>query len=171
MTKSEPADGGLLFPSLEDLLPDAFDRAAFDRAYAAREAGAMVRAWRLGAGRTGITQSELGKRANLSQARISAIENGDGPDGPTYGLLKRLAAACGAEWPTYAPGRARAMSDPRLIQAGPFPIDHNYAVGDEVRIVTHRKRFTLRARLPAAEAVSAPAPAARGPHATSRKHS
>lgn len=60
------------------------------------EGGSLVRRMRdMADGRTGISQEELARRLGLSQARISAIERGGGPQGPTYELLKRIARACG----------------------------------------------------------------------------
>lgn len=83
-------------PSLDELLPDPEAREAFDETSAALEAGRLVRAFRR---RRGLTQSELASRLAITQARISAIETGEGRDGPSYALLKRIAHACGVAWP------------------------------------------------------------------------
>jgi transcriptional regulator with XRE-family HTH domain len=82
-------------PTWDDLLPSAADRAAFDDASAALEAGRFVRKLRTAAG---LTQTQLAARLDVSQARVSAIETGEGRDGPSYALLKRIVAACGQEW-------------------------------------------------------------------------
>lgn len=69
------------------------------------EGGSLVRRMREMADEgAGISQEELARRLGLSQARISAIERGGGPQGPTYELLKRVARACGlALEPTLRP--------------------------------------------------------------------
>ena len=95
-------------PSLEELLPDPEAREAFDETSAALEAGRLVRAFRR---KKGFTQSELADRLSITQARISAIETGEGRDGPSYALLKRIAHACGVAWPmTRSAERAMAHS-------------------------------------------------------------
>lgn len=77
-------------PTLDELLPTPKLRLAYKET-AALEAGKYVRALRKEAG---LTQSALAARLSITQARISAIESGDGRDGPSYGLLKRIAKAC-----------------------------------------------------------------------------
>jgi ribosome-binding protein aMBF1 (putative translation factor) len=57
----------------------------------------------------GISQQELARRLGVSQARISTIERGNGPQGPTYELLKRIARACGVELTAHF-GQPTAMS-------------------------------------------------------------
>ncbi|WP_424137716.1 helix-turn-helix transcriptional regulator [Roseomonas chloroacetimidivorans] len=89
-------------PDLTELLPTPGARAAYEEAAAALEAGRLVRELRQAAG---LTQVQLADRLNVSQARVSAIEKGEGRDGPSYGLLKRIAAACGVDWPAF-PGAA-----------------------------------------------------------------
>jgi len=84
-------------PTLEELFPTPETMRMFQQATAALEAGRLVRGWREGAE---LTQKQLAERLRLTQARISAIEKGRGRDGPTYGLMQRLAAACGVGWPT-----------------------------------------------------------------------
>ncbi len=60
------------------------------------EGGHLARRMREAADRgRGISQQELARRLGVSQARISTIERGNGPQGPTYELLKRIARACG----------------------------------------------------------------------------
>ncbi|HTQ12271.1 MAG TPA: helix-turn-helix transcriptional regulator [Rhizomicrobium sp.] len=81
---------------LEDLLTTPSARRAFDDANAALEAGDAVRSLRRAAG---LTQMQLAEALDVTQARISAIENGEGRDGPSYALLKRIAAACDVTGP------------------------------------------------------------------------
>ena len=45
----------------------------------------------------GFSQTELARRAGLSQAQISHIENGHGRHGPSVDVLARIAAACGRD--------------------------------------------------------------------------
>jgi DNA-binding XRE family transcriptional regulator len=59
---------------------------------AAMRAGDLVRAMRKEAG---LSQSQLAKRLEVTQARISEIEAGIGAQGPTWDLMERLSAACG----------------------------------------------------------------------------
>ena len=82
-------------PKLEQLLPHAEQRLAFEEASAALEAGQLVRAARINAG---LTQVELAQRLGVEQPRVSAIEAGRGRDGPSYALLKRIFAACEIPW-------------------------------------------------------------------------
>jgi transcriptional regulator with XRE-family HTH domain len=83
-------------PDFDELLPSDDARSDFEEASAAQEAGRLVRGFRRFAG---ITQTQLAERLSIAQGRISVIEKGEGRDGPTYGLLKRIAHACGADWP------------------------------------------------------------------------
>lgn len=59
---------------------------------AGMRAGAIVRGMRRSAG---LAQAELALRLGVSQERVSEIERGAGPQGPTFELLERIAAACG----------------------------------------------------------------------------
>ncbi|WP_176793781.1 helix-turn-helix domain-containing protein [Rhodospira trueperi] len=58
----------------------------------ALEIGEMVREKRLVAG---MSQRELAEAAGLHQSAISAMERGDGKDGPTYRKLRAIAEALG----------------------------------------------------------------------------
>jgi DNA-binding transcriptional regulator YiaG len=81
------------FDELVGASPEAKEQ--FATAAHALEAAALVRQMRQAAdGEHPISQSELARRLNVSSARISAIESGDGPSGPTFALLKRIARAC-----------------------------------------------------------------------------
>jgi DNA-binding XRE family transcriptional regulator len=82
-------------PKLEDLLPTAELRVAYEEASAALEAGQLVRALRKHAR---LSQVELAERLGVEQPRISAIEAGRGRDGPSYALLKRIVLACEVPW-------------------------------------------------------------------------
>jgi transcriptional regulator with XRE-family HTH domain len=70
-------------------------REAFERASDALEAAALIRDMRLLAG---LSQTELAARLGVSPPRVSVIEKGDGPQGPTYALLKRVARVCGFDF-------------------------------------------------------------------------
>jgi transcriptional regulator with XRE-family HTH domain len=89
-------------PMPADLLSDPRIRARFEEKAAALEAANLVRQMRSQAlsasGMRGISQDELAQRAGLSQPRISQIEKGDGRDGLSYAVLRRLAYACGVDW-------------------------------------------------------------------------
>lgn len=62
---------------------------------AAREGAHFVKKLRASAG---LTQRQLAARLGISQPRVSAMERGAGPEGPSYVMLKRVAAACGVPW-------------------------------------------------------------------------
>jgi transcriptional regulator with XRE-family HTH domain len=83
---------GFFETRLEDLLTTPAQQRAFVEASAALEAGLVVRMLRE---RVKLSQAELAHLLGVSQPRISAIESGAGRDGPSYALLKRIAAACG----------------------------------------------------------------------------
>jgi DNA-binding XRE family transcriptional regulator len=68
------------------------DKLDFETAYYALEAAVLVRRMRE---RAALTQRALSDRLGVSLARVNKIELGDGPAGPTYALLRRIARACG----------------------------------------------------------------------------
>jgi DNA-binding transcriptional regulator YiaG len=71
---------------------DALEAAALIRSIRETARAALIRSIR----ETGrISQAELARRLRISQGRMSIIEKGDGPNGPTYAMLKRVARACG----------------------------------------------------------------------------
>lgn len=80
------------FP-LEELLEDAPSsaREAFVERSAAFEAGDLVRLMREGAG---LTQKELAQRVSTSQSHLSEVERGNGLQGPTFSMLRKIAHAC-----------------------------------------------------------------------------
>lgn len=77
---------GVVQPAVGEVLPSV-------------EAGRLVRRLRE---QVGLTQAELAVRLGERQSIVSAIENCDGTEGPSYALVKRIAAACGADWPALA---------------------------------------------------------------------
>jgi DNA-binding XRE family transcriptional regulator len=79
-------------PDLSELLPTHELRLTYGDASAALEAGRFIRDWRK---KAGLTQVALAQRIEVTQARVSAIESGDGRDGPSYSILRRVAEACG----------------------------------------------------------------------------
>jgi ribosome-binding protein aMBF1 (putative translation factor) len=82
--------------TVSDLAPSAGFAEELRRSRDVLEGGRLARRMRETADRgRGISQQELARRLGVSQARISAIERGSGPQGPTYELLKRIARACG----------------------------------------------------------------------------
>ncbi|HYM31651.1 MAG TPA: helix-turn-helix transcriptional regulator [Candidatus Cybelea sp.] len=72
--------------------PEAVARSGLSSA--GMRAGAIVRGMRRSAK---YSQAELAKRIGISQERISEIERGAGPQGPTFELLERIATACKME--------------------------------------------------------------------------
>ncbi len=58
----------------------------------AKRAGLLLRTMRNAAG---FSQTKLGEKARMNQTDISALENGDGKQGPTFDVLARVADACG----------------------------------------------------------------------------
>jgi tetratricopeptide (TPR) repeat protein len=91
----------------EDVLEDPAHLARFQESMDLAEAARLVRTMRERAlrpdGRMGITQADLAARIEVSQARISQIESGEGRDGPSFTLLKRISRACGIRWPAELP--------------------------------------------------------------------
>jgi transcriptional regulator with XRE-family HTH domain len=78
---------------------------------AAAEAGDLVRSMRLAAK---MSQRELAAAAGLQQPALSAIERGEGKDGPTFRKLRDLAEALGMRV-AFVPKEERGAS------AGPTP--------------------------------------------------
>jgi transcriptional regulator with XRE-family HTH domain len=63
-----------------------------------------------------LTQEKLAERVGLSQAALSAIENGRGKDGPTWATIARICEALEIE-PSFLPaGAIPAESDPVAVR-------------------------------------------------------
>ncbi len=77
----------------------------------------------------GLTQAELAARIDLSQAALSGIENGRGPDGPTWTTITRICEALDIE-PSFLPADAAKSA----------------AMGDAVRIVRVSKGAKAKVR-------------------------
>jgi DNA-binding XRE family transcriptional regulator len=60
---------------------------------AAFRAGQIIRMFRKG---KGMSQAMLARRLGVTQARISELEAGLGPRGPSWDLMERIANACDA---------------------------------------------------------------------------
>lgn len=76
-------------------LIDKIDEARGNNRFGAPfRAGMLVRQLRNDAG---MSQRELGEALGISQARVSEIEAGSGPNGPTWALMERIAKACNRE--------------------------------------------------------------------------
>jgi DNA-binding XRE family transcriptional regulator len=82
-----------------DALIEDIERAALERgekpalSSAAFRAGSLIRTMRKS---RGLTQAALAKRIGVSQARVSELESGMGPQGPSWELMERIARACSA---------------------------------------------------------------------------
>jgi ribosome-binding protein aMBF1 (putative translation factor) len=96
-----------------DLAPSAGFAEELRRAQDVLEGGRLARRMREAAdGGQGISQQELARRLGVSQARVSTIERGSGPQGPTYELLKRIARACRVELiAAFEPGVPETVPD------------------------------------------------------------
>jgi transcriptional regulator with XRE-family HTH domain len=79
-----------------------------------REAAQFVKKLRKSAG---LTQRDLAARLGISQPRISAMERGIGPDGPSYLMLKRVADACKIPWSLEA-GLGRSIRPGKVETSG-----------------------------------------------------
>jgi transcriptional regulator with XRE-family HTH domain len=90
--KAPPPGDGVkeLMTALEQEHPELAAHAPISSA--AVEAGELVRSMRLAAK---MPQRELAQAAGLRQPALSAIERGEGKDGPTYRKLRDLAEALG----------------------------------------------------------------------------
>lgn len=102
-----------LISSLEENDPELAALAPMSSA--AVEAGELVRAVRLAAN---MPQKRLAEAAGLSQPALSAVERGEGKDGPTYRTLRDLARALGLRI-AFVPAAAAAEAPeerPRLAR-------------------------------------------------------
>lgn len=87
---SNPDEAGRELAALLALRAEPDREADAARKDAAREIGTMIRRARLQAR---LGQSELARRAGITQAALSDIERGAGRDGPRYRILRQIAAA------------------------------------------------------------------------------
>jgi DNA-binding transcriptional regulator YiaG len=81
------------FP-LERLISESSNedaREAFVERSAAFEAGDLVRLMRETAG---LTQKQLAQKISTSQSHLSEVERGNGLQGPTFSMLRKVAKAC-----------------------------------------------------------------------------
>jgi transcriptional regulator with XRE-family HTH domain len=86
-------DTGECFP-LENLISEARNDdacEAFVERSAAFEAGDLVRLMRETAG---LTQKQLAQKISTSQSHLSEVERGNGLQGPTFSMLRKVANAC-----------------------------------------------------------------------------
>ena len=83
---------GVSFP-LEELIRKAPDsaREAFVERSAAFEAGDLVRTMRE---KAHLTQKQLAKRISTSQSHLSEVERGNGLQGSTFSMLRKVSYAC-----------------------------------------------------------------------------
>jgi len=116
---------------LDELLPTAESRAVYDDASASLEAGRLVRDFRK---RAGLTQSQLARKLDVSQARVCAIETGEGRDGPSYGLLKRIATACNAPWPGTPSMRPKSRGSYQHLTKAKIVDENGYIIGKLVEL-------------------------------------
>lgn len=75
-----------------DLLRTQEEREAYFDAVSAANSGEFVRSARK---LKGLTQAQLSALLGVSQGRVSEIESGSAKQGPTIGLLAKIADACG----------------------------------------------------------------------------
>lgn len=81
------------FP-LERLIDESSNedaKEAFIERSAAFEAGDLVRLMRETAG---LTQKQLAQKISTSQSHLSEVERGNGLQGPTFSMLRKVAKAC-----------------------------------------------------------------------------
>jgi transcriptional regulator with XRE-family HTH domain len=93
----------------------------------AKRAGVFLRTMRNAAG---LSQAKLGETAGMKQSDISALETGDGKQGPTFDVMARIADACGfaitfaAKTPE---AKAAAMRAPEASER----VVRTYVMGDD----------------------------------------
>jgi transcriptional regulator with XRE-family HTH domain len=82
--------------ALEEIISKAPEsvREAFIERSAAFEAGGLVRAMRE---RAKFTQKQLAEKISTSQSHLSEVERGNGLQGPTFSMLRKVANACAAD--------------------------------------------------------------------------
>jgi transcriptional regulator with XRE-family HTH domain len=96
-------------------------RIALEAAEGAEEAARFVREMREAAK---LTQTALGRKIGISQARVSEIERGGTPEGISYATLRRVARACGfTDWPVTPTARAEQQSAKSVQPVEPVKVD------------------------------------------------
>jgi len=90
---------------------------AFRRGADILEAAATIKRMRLAAG---LSQTDLALACDTTQSHISELENGTGKQGPTYGLLKRIARACDLDLSLHVVPAEVAKSPRSVIGARPL---------------------------------------------------
>jgi DNA-binding XRE family transcriptional regulator len=86
-----PTDDDYRF-SVQDELTDPVMQRAYEEQGAVIEAAVLVRGMRETAG---LSQAGLAALIGTSQAHLSMLERGVGRHGPTFLMLRKIAAACG----------------------------------------------------------------------------
>jgi transcriptional regulator with XRE-family HTH domain len=130
----------LVKPTIEELLHTPEARAQFEESSDLAEAARIVRTMRSRArgseGSRGITQEALAGLLGVTQARISQIESGQGRDGLSFTLMKRIARACKVDWPGEFNVRMSARAPDQHVAAHRQARGHSAheAVAQDVRI-------------------------------------
>lgn len=76
----------------EQVIPTAEGKAVYFETTASGRAAQFIRSVRQTAG---LSQVELAAKLEIAQSRVAELEKGGGSQGPTLGLLERIATACG----------------------------------------------------------------------------
>lgn len=111
---------------------------------------AMIRKWRKDAS---MTQSELGRRIGVSQARVSEMESGMSKLGPSFETMERIAEACDITflWSNMAaddaPMAASAILEPAILE--PVGAAASRPLLKEAGVVSKAAGKPLRIRLAA----------------------
>jgi len=120
MPPLKPVDFDDRFDIDELLGPDSEARARFEQSRAIARLGRYIRQAREA---VNLTQTALADRIGTTQPHLSEIERGTGPQGPTYGLLLKIAAACGTTVQALVAEPAAAAAprenDPTIINVDP----------------------------------------------------
>lgn len=94
MNAPKISEGKDVFPrrKLSEFMTDPETVAAFEEGRAAQRAAALIRQMRRD---RKLTQRQLADALKVKDSRIAELERGDGRQGPTLGMLERVAFACG----------------------------------------------------------------------------
>lgn len=121
--------------------------------------------------RARLSQKELADRLGVTQARVSKIERGEGRDGVSFALLRKIARVCGVDWrpeqvmfgadARRKRGGLRARKLPASSQpaqeTGPVPLDYSdiqrfvehQLAGDQFDMVSLGELLKRRGEMPA----------------------